>query len=293
MREIFLFMIGVIGFQNVHSCDNCAGTMSAQIGLLGDIDKNSFGLLYRLSNFEISSNYGKTYDVFQHIEAFGNYYIDDKWQAGFNLPFKFNQRENEDGMRSMLGFSDISLHLGYLWSKRLPNEKFFGSNSRFTLKLPTGNYISDIHDQDLPQSFNIGNGSWGYSLSNNTLISYKKWTSILSLSISKFSKSSSGYLFGSQGQFLLMQQYSLQLNRSVILLPRTGISYSYISQDRYKNGNADQETGQEIMNALFEINMNHKNLIFSNSFSLPLVDSFKQEGYSSTIQFKSQIIYQF
>ena len=131
------------------------------------------------------------------------------------------------------------------------NNKAINSHTSFYLEagsglsLPTGKYNSDlILAENLPENFNIGNGSLGYILQMNAVLSHKQSGLLINSNYQWNSNTKKGYHFGNQFSSQLSGFREFPIGK-LTLIPNLGLMYEHISSNAYKNGNTVPETGAE------------------------------------------------
>lgn len=175
MRYAIVLTILLLHGSNVIGCDACGCSISGQgIGLMTNYRTNLAGVRYYNIPFHAAPSLGKaTNDVFHVQETFMRYELTEKFKVSFAQPYRINVRKgaSENNM-SLNDFGNASLtaHFAAI-------DKWGGKSTKLYwevgagVKLPTGKYDEKLEDEDLPDNFNIGNGSWGGLLQTSLVIS--------------------------------------------------------------------------------------------------------------------------
>jgi hypothetical protein len=195
----------------------------------------------------------------------------------------------------MSGLSDVRV----LGSYTIFGNREVGDNSTIFLevgagmKLPTGRYDANIHDSNLPENFNLGNGSFGYIFQPNFVWKYKKNGLVFNGNYTYNQSSESGYHFGSQisSQILLFREFSL--TSSLKLIPNIGTQYERIGVDTYNNGNSVHGTGGEGIFGAGGLTVRYKSLRASFTYSEPLQEDYSQGEVEAQRRLSAQLTFNF
>ena len=231
---------------SVYSCDACGCSISGYgMGMFSAFHNNFFGLNWQLSKFESTSGHGNSTDYFNTVEISGQYFLSDKFKILFNQPFRINRRVSGNSTNGLNGISDTRIVGSYSFFK---NESISENLKIFFdlgagIKIPVGNYNSHLHDLNLPENFNIGNGSWGLVFQPNAVLSYNETGVVISAVFQYYTKSSSKYKFGNQLSTQLLFYWSTDIFESLRITPFAGLNSEMVGEDIYANGNPVPNTG--------------------------------------------------
>jgi len=243
---IVLLMLILFWEEPLQACDACGCSVGlGSFGLFEAFHNNYFSIAWNNTSFESIPGYGNSIDYFNTIEINAQYYLSSKLRILLNVPYKVNKRNSSGSFSRIDGLSDSKIMIGYSLLKNEPlseySELFFDLAGG--IKFPTGIYDAHIHDKNLPENFNLGNGSFGFVLQPNLVFSYKKVGLVTNISYQYLLETSEGYHFGNQ----LSSQLVGYINTSVIsdfeLTPFIGFSYEKVDADTYSNGKFVNGTG--------------------------------------------------
>ena len=228
------------------ACDACGCSISGHgIGLLTNFRTNVAGVRYFNTPFQTAPTFGSTNDRFHLLEAFVRYQVNPRIKLTVTQPYRLNYRHDKDAETLHTnGISDTRLMGSYAFV-----DERMGAGSRLYwelgagVKLPVGKYDNDLHKQDLPDNFNIGNGSWGYLFQSGLVFSANRFGVSFNAATQLNGKTSSGYRFGSQfsGSMLFFAEKTLGEKGRIV--PLAGLSGELVSKDQHANGNEAHGTG--------------------------------------------------
>lgn len=231
---------------DVSGCDACGCNVGgSSIGLLTGFRNNTIGLSWQHASFAASPEQGTgTVDQFNTLELSIRYQLGARFKILAYQPYRLNIRESQEGNGRLSGLSDTRIMGSYvLW-----NEAHIGSSRLYAevgagVKLPVGRYDAHLHDKNLPENFNLGNGSWGYLLQASAILSWTKTGIFTSGNYQLNQATGNGYHFGNQ--FNAQALYFLQQPVKNIgqIIPFGGVQFESIGRDRYANGNNVPGTG--------------------------------------------------
>jgi len=275
----------ILGVQSYGvSCDACGclpGNMG--FGLLTDYKVNYFRVSYFSSRFNSSTEHDhhNSSDRFQLIDLSFRFSVKDFPRINFygQLPYKFNDRMSGDKSNKISGLSDVSLGANYtlIKNRQLSSNSQLYLEAGIGLSMPTGKYDGDILNQNLPENFNLGRGSFGYITQLNSVLNFKHFGVLWNNNLQINGKTNEGYLFG--------KQYSTQLNafkeldtKHVQIIPNFGLLYEQISRDKSADNYYVSETGGKGLFANVSLNFKTNSWLAGISISQPLA-----ENYSSGV----------
>ena len=224
----------------VTACDACGCSIMGQpAGLLSEYRKSFLSLGWSRSGFTAAPGVGEgSVDMFHTIDLTFRYFITDRLSAGLYQPFRINTRSVGHTQQTNSGLSDTRLNVNYTFFKQddagRPWEIYLDLGAGFII--PTGKYDPHLHDHDLPENFNPGNGSFGASILQTSSVSYKSAGLVLKNNWTQFAETSTGYRFGSQWSGNLLIFMDLPLDSMSSILPMAGIQVESVDSDVYANG---------------------------------------------------------
>ncbi len=229
------------------ACDACGcSIMGHPAGLLTEYRKSFLSLGYSHSGFTAAPGIGEgSIDAFHTIDLSFQYFLTHRWSAGIYQPFRINTRTIDQSIQSVSGLADTRLHVKYTFFEQnddsKPLEIYLDIGAG--LILPTGSYDPHLHDQDLPENFNPGNGSLGMSLQQTSALSYRSTGLILKNSLTRFSKTAADYQYGAQWACNLLMFVDIPLDSITSLVPMAGLQFENVGTDLHPNGTEVHGTG--------------------------------------------------
>lgn len=273
-RSLFVVVGMMLHQLPAMACDacGCASTMGSA-GMLSALKQNTLSLSLSRASFASLNPSLQLVDKFQTLEWSLRYHIVQRWKILVHQPFQLNLRKVNNESQSLNGLSDGRILVNYTVIKR--QDSISVRNTHFEvgagISLPTGKYDQNIHNQNLPENFNLGRGAVCYLLQTNFLTS-GKYVGFFAQSLAQMPTNSvDGYHFGNQLQltssvFLKLAQYS-----SLRLIPSLGFIGEYFSHDQYANGKTVHGTGGSGILPAIGITARSRKLLLSMQVAAPLV----------------------
>ncbi len=284
-----------ICYHNVSACDGCGCPTNAGFDLSNNFAGHSIFINYSLSRFQ--SNLG--YDI-ENIDAYntyiigGRYFIHKNWNATGILPYHYNHRATNQDNLIVSGAGDGRVGINYVISNemRSSGRKVF-IEAGIGMKIPTGKYDSKIHQKEMPENFNPGNGSFGLSIAANAVLVGFKWSYAANMFVNKPFASISGYRYGSQGALQIQALRSILLSPKTTLLVGTGCMAEAGAKDINLAGNKIIETGSFGLYGNFTIGLRWKHIYFGGNISQPLSSNYSNDIVFAKPRVNTQINYIF
>ena len=279
IKKFLLFIVfGIMASPIAMACDACGCSVGGSgMGLLTAYKNNYVGIGWQWSSFTASSEYeSNTKDNFHILQLSARYYIVDKFKVQLSLPFRFNIRQSLGEKTSLNGISDARLLGSYI----LLQDTKVGNKSRLFIELgagikfPTGKYDAHIHDKNLPENFNMGNGSFGFIVEPNLVFTFGKTGLVLGGSYTHHAKSRSKYRFGHQLQSQLIVFFEKNVSPAVKIVPNVGVKTEWITQDVHANGKAVHATGGTGAFASVALNLKGKAWLAGVSYAHPFLGKY-------------------
>lgn len=297
-KRIFLLpLIALLCWQWAYACDACGCSIGGNgIGLLSNYRNNYIGLGWQLGRFNSVPGHGLgSEDQFHTLELSLRYHFTDRFKVLAFQPYRINRRLNSDQSEQQLsGISDTRILGAYtlLRDAALGTVKVFWEAGA-GVKLPVGTYNAHIHDTNLPENFNIGNGSWGYLLQSNLVLIQRQLGLVLNGTYQHNGPARSDYQFGHQltGQALVFAEANI--GNRLQLVPNAGLSLEQITTDRYANGKSVSGTGGRGTYFSGGINLKAGNWIFGAAASLPVEQSYSHGEVEAQPRLSTQILFTF
>lgn len=248
MHRILLVSICLLTALPVaYCCDACGCSIMGQpSGLLSQYRKSYLSFGYSRSGFTAAPGIGEgSSDAFHTLDLTFQYYFSSRFHAGLYQPYRINTRNGGQGQQEVHGFSDTRLQGSYtFFQSTKPSSKFeVYLDAGVGLSLPTGKYDPHLHEQNLPENFNPGNGSLGYSLSQTSSLSYGSIGLVIKNNWTQFTGTPAGYQYGDQWVANLLTFIELPIDTQFSVLPMAGFQFENVTSDHYANGNNVHGTG--------------------------------------------------
>lgn len=272
-----MFCFAIACSSNTNACDACGCSVNGfGIGLMTDYRSNFIRLGYFDTQFSSNPEHGhhNSSDVFTRMNVSFRYSFKKLSKLRFmgDLSYGRNTRSDSGSETSIGGFSDTRLIVNYaLLNTMAKNMKTaFYLEAGGGLSLPTGRFNADIvSDEDLPENFNIGNGSLGYIFQMNAVLSHNKYGFLINNNYQLNSRTAQGYHFGNQfsSQLTAFREFPTE---KFSIIPNAGLLYERISSDEYSNKNQVPEKGGEGLFFSSAINFKTEKWLAGVSYSLPI-----------------------
>lgn len=290
-------MLLVFSLQTSKACDACGCSISGGgIGLLSAYRYNYIGLQWYRSAFATIPGHGQgADDSFNTFELSFRYHLSDRLKVLINQPFEVNTREVEGQSRSLQGLSDTRIVVNYTLFKDVPIGKKAKLYAEIGtgLKLPFGKFDPDIHDTDLPENFNIGNGSLGYLFQSDLILSINKSGIVWSTNIQINDQTERGYSFGNQLSSQGLVFHEIQIKEKWSIIPNTGLYAEWLSSDQYANKNTVEGTGGNGVFFTTGLNVKRNKWVLGMTVSLPVSQNYSNKEVEAGNRFSCQTTYIF
>lgn len=278
-RMTILLSFMLIGV-NALACDVCGCSVSSNgVGLLSAYQYNTVGVRWFSTHFKQHPDFGNTKDNFEALDIYAQWRFKNRFRLSVFQPYKWHVRNTEDVTTSINGLGDTRLLLNYAL---LNNLKLTNGNSIYWelgggVKLPTGKFNPQIHRTGLPENFNLGNGSWAFTVQSNLVYNFSK-IGIISFTNYQYNLvSSSDYHFGGQFSNILAVFAQNSITRKFKTIPHAGFYFEQVGKDKLYNGNHAHGTGGHGLFASGGINFVVKDFLISSSFMLPIKGNYGEQ----------------
>ena len=294
---IVLSVMLVFSLQEGYSCDACGCSINGGgVGLLASYKSNFVGISWSNTKFIGVQGHGSGgTDIFNNIELSVRYHFSARFKMQLNQPYRFNTRKVGESTNGVQGISDTRIVGSYTLLKNLQigesAKLFFELGAG--VKLPTGAYDKDLRDSNLPENFNIGNGSWGYLFQPNILLSRKSAGLVINGNFQYNKATKDGYKFGNQFSSQLLFFWDKLLDNGFSIVPNSGVYFEKITSDRYAYGAKTPGTGGKGLFLSTGLNLKHQNWNLGFSYVLPMDQSYSDGSVDAKGRMNCQISYIF
>ena len=282
IKRLFIVFFCIVGIMSASkACDACGCAASGiGIGLMTDYRSNFIRISYLDTRFRSNPDHAhyNSSDVFSRVDLSFRYTFEKlpKVRLVGHIPYGYNKRTNDDTESSLSGLSDIQVLVNYvLFNKMSPSGNssyYIEGGGGFTL--PTGKYDAKLIDKNLPDNFNLGNGSLGYIVQLNAVANFEQFGIVANSDYQLNSNTKEGYHFGNQFSNQLTAFREFPIGSKVKLIPNVGLLYEDIASDKYSNGNRVPETGGNGLFFSSAINFKTDKWLAGVSYSLPIAQSY-------------------
>lgn len=276
-----MFCCAALPPHSLRSCDVCGSSVgNIGIGLLTDYRSNFIKLGYDVSPFKSTTERGYTVqDNFHQLDLSCRYSITKRIRLMAQLPFAYKIRKVENEQQIEQGLGDISISAAYVllankaifWNTNLYLEAGVGTN------VPTGKYDKDLHDKNLPESFNLGTGAFGYTAQTNVVWTYQKIGLVANALYQLNTKTEAGYKFGNQFTTRITG-FKAWDSGKIQWIPNVGLGLESLAKDRFANNKAVPETGGHSLLAYTGINIKTEKWLAGLSYGIPLAVEYAAEN---------------
>ena len=299
MHRTILIVLAVIGLlvQESSGCDVCSGFVnSGGIGLVANYQNNLVGTRWSATSFRSNTDHeANIQDHFSALDVFFQYRLNTKLRLTFFQLYKWNSRTEVDGsINTVDGLTDSRI-----WAHYIAIDRPLGEVSNLFwdiglgLKFPFGKYDPDIHERNLPENFNISNGSWGYLFQTNVVYIFNNWGLSSTTMAQLNSTSTSGYQFGHQLSTAALLFYRITAGQQLQVVPYAGWYFENVTTDRYANGKDVPGTGGNGHYAQAGLQLNFDNWQVGGSYAEPLTQSYSDAEIIAQGRYSIELTYSF
>ena len=296
IKRVFTLTLSLFLMYNSYSCDVCGG-FSSGFTMLNSFKKNSLQLGYKNARYygTSSSLEYDTKDVFQLYNLELNYRLKSKIILNVTAPILFKKRHTNGNVKTKNGLGDIKLIGKYVFVNKTTKNK---TNTYLEIgtgiKLKNGNYDNNIIDEDLPKSFNIGNGSIGIPVTSRFIVS-KKGKGLMAIANYQYNRPTyTGHSFGNGANISLSTFKEIEVEKSKkTFIPQLSAVYDYLGKDSYPNNKKDNLSGGKVFYLTPGLNLKTKSLMVGSAIQLPIIQKFNNENLETKAQLNLQVSYLF
>lgn len=252
MKKIFL-VLGIVYSTGLFACDMCASGGSANyIGIVPNFSKNLTGLRLQIqnskfltSNLNTNGNSAILEDNYYRTDWWFRLFASSGWQILGFVPYQVHQRTETLRQTEIQGVGDIAIYTNFTL---INTGDSVNAKNKHTwmigggIKLPTGKYQQrDETKAMLPALFQIGSGSYGFSVNNNYSYRYKSFGINTQIQYNYLMENELGFQLGQQLTGGLSLYFWTKKER-FSALPNLGIIADYLQANR-NFGIVDANTG--------------------------------------------------
>lgn len=264
----------LIHITSIHACDICGCSISGFSSVLPLFQKNFAGIRYSSGRYEArhlheEGNISKESSV--TTEFYGRYYLAERVQAFWSLPWNVKTRKEPGQSFKTSGFGDVILGLNYTLlnrnrdSFRLKHLWLAGAG----VKLPTGS--TGLHHQDeLPGlALQPGTGSFDCLFSSMYTIRYRRIGLSTDVQYRMNNQNKEFYAFGNRFGTSSRLFFWKKAGKNCNILPGTGVLIEKTGKD-YENGYEVTESGGQLLAVSGGLEGYYKKGMLSINFIVPV-----------------------
>lgn len=279
------------------ACDVCGCSANGYgAGLLSAYRYNTISVRWYQSPFQQILDQGiPTKDDFQRIDVNLRYHFAGRWIGSLTQPYQWNHRQSPDRSLTLTGFGDTRFTLSYVVLDNI----LVGDKGQLYwemgagIKAPTGKFDEDLYQVDLPENFNIGNGSWASLWQTSLLYNWGNlgWANNLTYQLN--GRTPEDYHFGNQLSFSSFLFARQSLNPSVEFIPFAGVFYEEIAQDLFYRDNTAHGTGGSGYFITAGINSKYRDFLLGCSIFAPFQQNYADGEMEARTRLTIELTYAF
>lgn len=179
-------------------------------------------------------------NIFQTWELRGTFFLGERWNVGFVLPFQAHRHTFDEETTRFSGPGDVMALAGYFFAVRDSADLAWQWQVLGGAKLPSGNWSRDAQTFARDAHFQSGTGSWDGLLGLAGSFRWKNWLSTTNFIYRMNAENPVGYRFLNAVNLTQTFAYNVKLAdqgpKQLHLFPNAGIYY--------ENGNGETLNGQ-------------------------------------------------
>lgn len=220
----------VNSFTFFDDCDACGCSANGgSMGFSSMLNDNFVGIRYFHQSYKsrdgVFNNSPWIDENFNTAQIWGRIPISKKIEITALLPYHFHRRIKTDGNQNIEGIGDITVMAFYtIFESKIDSTAKFGHKILVGggVKAPTGKYDS-TNNGSINPSFQVGTGSWDYSLASEYIIRRKKLGLNTTLNYIFKTENDKNYKFGDQFNYGSTLFYTTGIQK-VLIVPQIGIA---------------------------------------------------------------------
>lgn len=236
-----------------------------------------------------------TKDDFQRVDFNLRYHIGGRWIGTFVQSYQWNRRVGPDRSFTLDGLGDSRFTLSYaLLDNILVGEKgqlYWEMGAG--IKAPTGRFEDNLYQSDLPENFNIGNGSWASLWQSSILYNWSTLGWITNFAFQLNGRTKEDYHFGNQLSISSMLFVRQSLSESMELIPFAGVFYEDIGQDLLYEDNAAHGTGGHGYYLTAGLNAKYRDFLLGCSIFIPFQQKYAEGEMQAKMRLTLDLTYAF
>lgn len=239
-------------------CDACGCSASGgSMGFSSMLNNNFAGIRYFKQQYTsrdgIFANSPWTDENFNTLQVWTRIPVTEKIQITALIPYHFHERILTTETQEIKGLGDVNIMGLYTLLQTKNDTAVFTHkiNIGGGIKIPTGKFKEANNSGTINQSFQLGTGSWDYTLVSEYVVNRKDLGLNTTLNYIFKTENSKNYRYGDQFNYAATLFYLFDFN-SIQLVPQAGIAgESYRSN--VQHGQAVPNTSGDILFAKYGI----------------------------------------
>ncbi len=211
-------------------CDACGCSANGgSMGFSSMLNNNFIGVRYFHQSYKsrdgVFNNSPWIDENFNTTQIWGRIPVSKKIEITALLPYHFHRRIKSDNTENINGIGDITVMAFYtVFDNKKDSLTTLGHKILLGagVKAPTGTYDS-ANNGSINPSFQVGTGSWDYSLASEYIIRKNKWGLNTVLNYIFKTENKKNYKFGDQFNYGSTLFYATAIQK-VILVPQIGLA---------------------------------------------------------------------
>lgn len=257
----------------LEECDACGCSANGgSMGFNSVLSKKFIGLRYIHQNYQsrdgVFNDSPWIEENFTTIQLWGRFPVSKKIEAMALVPYHRNNRQKVSENQQYNGLGDITL-MGFYTLFQTENQQskiLQKAQIGAGLKLPTGVY--DVtNNGSVNPSFQLGTGSWDYSLFTEYSIQYQKYGLNATLNYIFKGENNKKYRFGNQFNYSAMLFYTSNVKKMTIS-PQIGVAGEVYATNQDHNEPISLTKGS-IMFGKIGLETNYENVVLGVNAMLP------------------------
>lgn len=293
LKKFWCVVVVILFSVDIYACDGCGINLSNSGGNLLNINNRSYVSLFgSYATFDSSNESHHTLsDRFVATTLNVRYGFHDNWSLFSGISYQEKTRTEHNSNTTIRGIGDWRIGINYSHSKILNETYSFFGEMGLAIGLPTSKYHSDLHDRDLPQNFNLGNGALSFGW--NAAAALKKENSglLITGNYQLNNAADNGYDIGNSITIKGMIYHNIRLSDMATGMLNTGLQYEGQAKDRYANGNKVTASGSKALHFIFGLGITFDKITIQGDISRPLTQNYINHELDAKPRLGLSVIY--
>jgi len=251
-----LFTFKRLAMMEDFDCDACGCSASGgSMGFSSMLNNNFVGLRYFNQSYTsrdgIFANSPWIDENFNTLQAWARIPVTEKIQISALIPYHFHERELTAGTEDISGLGDVTIMGLYTLYETKSDSAVFTHkvNVGAGIKIPTGKFTEANNLGTINQSFQLGTGSWDYSVVSEYVVNRKDLGLNTTLNYILKTENSKNYQYGDQFNYATTLFYLFDF-KSIQLVPQAGVAGEIYQKNRQHNLDVPNTAGDILFGKL-------------------------------------------